>query len=123
MAKAIKKAFKNKFKFDIRLIAIKGINNIKTELAKSGQEANVSYTIKDKKISFIVEPKQEKAETEDVSIAQKKSVLKGFEKIPIGLLNQEIINQEFSTVGIKRAMKRTQEQAAKQIQDAVSKLI
>jgi hypothetical protein len=43
--------------------------------------------------------------------------------VPLELLSQEIMSSEFSTVGIEKAMERTQEQAGKRIQDEISKLI
>lgn len=114
---------KKKFDFGMRTIAIKGMNNIQSELSKEGQEAKVSYTIDKNKVTFVVEPKQEKIESEDIPADKTRTALKGFEKIPIELLNQEMSKQEFSTAGINRAMERTQEQAGKQIQDAIKKLI
>jgi hypothetical protein len=120
---SLKKMVKKKFDFGMRTIAIKGMNNIQSELSKEGQEAKVTYTIDKNKVTFVVEPKQEKIESEDIPADQARTVLKGFEKIPIELLNQEMSKQEFSTAGINRAMERTQEQAGKQIQDAIKKLI
>jgi hypothetical protein len=120
---SLKKTIKKKFDFGMRMIAIKGMNNIQSELNKEGQEAKVTYTIDKNKVIFVVEPKQEKIESEDIPVDQARTVLKGFEKIPIELLNQEMSKQEFSTAGVNRAMERTQEQAGKQIQDAIRKLI
>ena len=114
---------KKKFDLGMRMIAIKGMNNIQSELNKEGQEAKVTYTIDKNKVTFVVEPKQEKIESEDIPADQARKFLKGFEKIPIELLSQEMSKQEFSTAGINRAMERTQEQAGKQIQDAIRKLI
>lgn len=120
---SLKKTLKKKFDLGMRTIAIKGMNNIQSELNKEGQEAKVTYTIDKNKVTFVIEPKQEKIESEDIPADQARTVLKGFEKIPIELLNQEMSKQEFSTAGINRAMERTQEQAGKQIQDAIKKLI
>lgn len=120
---SLKKTLKKKFDLGMRTIAIKGMNNIQSELNKEEQEAKVTYTIDKNKVTFVIEPKQEKIESEDIPADQARTVLKGFEKIPIELLNQEMSKQEFSTAGINRAMERTQEQAGKQIQDAIKKLI
>ncbi|MDD5649601.1 MAG: hypothetical protein PHF86_04175 [Candidatus Nanoarchaeia archaeon] len=115
-----KKLLKKKFDFKIRSIAIKGADNIRSELKKRGQEADVSYSIKNNTINFVVEPKIENLKTEDIA---NKQVLKGLENIPVELLNEEITAQQFSTTGIEKAMERTQEQAGKKIQDSISKLI
>ena len=116
------RVLKRDFDFGMRKIAIKGANNILSELAKRRQEAKVTYELNEKTIKFIVVPKQEEISNEDIP-EEEKTVLKGLKNIPIELLNQEIVNQEFSTVGIDKAMKRTQEEAGKSIQDKISKLI
>lgn len=121
MVSPSKKLFK-KFDFSIRSIAIKGMNNIKSELTKRGQEANVTYTIKNNTIDFIVEPKVEKIKEEDI-LSKDKQVLKSLGNLPVELLNEEISKEQFSTAGIDKAMERTQEEAGKKIQDAISKLI
>jgi len=113
---------RKKFSINFRSIAIKGINNIRSELKKRGQVADVSYIIKDNKIDFIVEPRQEEITSDEIPAKQAATVFKNFKNIPIELLNQEM-SSEFSTVGIEKAMERTQEQAGKLIQDDISKLI
>jgi hypothetical protein len=90
---------------------------------KRGQQAKVAYSIQKNKIIFFVEPKLDVIETEKIPAKQKATVLKGLENVPLELLSQEIMSSEFSTVGIEKAMERTQEQAGKRIQDEISKLI
>lgn len=114
---------RKRFSIDLQSIGIQGTNNIRSELQKRGQEASVSYSVKRDKIIFVVEPKIEKIEEEQIPASQKATVLKGLGNVPIELLNQEMMSQEFSTVGIQKAMERTQEQAGKRIQDEISKLI
>jgi len=113
---------RKRFDLDLRAIAIMGSNNISSELTKRGQEATVSYFIKKNKISFYVEPKQDVISAEDIPAKQKAILFKGLENVPLELLSQEM-SGEFSTVGIEKAMERTQEQAGKRIHDAISKLI
>lgn len=113
---------RKKFVSDLRSIAILGTNNIRSELTKRGQEANVTYSIEKNKIDFFVEPKQDVIKTEDIPAKQRVMLLKNLGNVPLELLSQEM-SGEFSTVGIQKAMERTQEQAGKRIQDALSKLI
>jgi hypothetical protein len=122
MVSPSKKLLKKKFDFGIRSIAIQGMNNIKTELMKRGQEADVSYIIYKNKIDFIVQPKIEKIEEQDIPEKDRK-ILNVLKNVPIELLNEEMSKEQFSTVGIDKAMERTQEQTGKRIQDAIRKLI
>jgi hypothetical protein len=113
---------RKKFVLDIRSIAIMGVNNINSELLKQNQQANTSYTVKGNKISFVIEPKIDSIETKKISIEQRKKVFKGFENIPLELLSQEMVS-DFSVTAIDKALERTQVQAEKRIQNAISKLI
>lgn len=119
----ILRSAKKRFALDLRSIAIMGTNNINSELMKRGQQANISYSMQKNKIIFFVEPKLDIIETEKIPAKQKATVLKGLENVPLELLSQEMMSSEFSTVGIEKAMERTQEQAGKRIQDEISKLI
>lgn len=114
---------RKRFILDLRSIAIAGMNNINSELMKRGQQASVSYSIQKNKIGFFIKPKQDMIETEKIPAKQKATVLKGLENVPLELLSQEMVSSGFSTVGIEKAMERTQEQAGKRIQDKISKLI
>jgi len=111
-----------KLNLDMRAIAITGTNNISSELAKRGQKARVTYTIKQNIISFIIEPYIESVE--DIPEIEKRQIVKDLgDDIPLELLNQEMAFENFSVDGIDKAMERTQEQVGKKIQDDIGKLM
>ena len=102
--------FKKDFESHLKSTAIQGINNIKSELAKRGQNINASYSIKGNKIRFTVESRSEKIETEKLPEKETTKIKEVLGPIPIEMLNQEISQQSpISTSAIDKAMKRTQD--------------
>ncbi|MDD5650286.1 MAG: hypothetical protein PHF86_07720 [Candidatus Nanoarchaeia archaeon] len=119
--KGLIRKFNKKFELNLRSLAIKGVNDIKLELLKRNQNAKITYVIKKNKIIFYIVPKLDILQGNDVSKKQK-SVLNGLEEIPLELLSQEL-SEDFSFAGVEKAMLSIQEQAGRQIQDEISKLI
>jgi hypothetical protein len=103
----------------IKSIAIQGINNIKSELTKRGQDANVTYSIKGRKIKFIVEPKTEKIETDKLPAKEGAKFKDILGPIPIEMLNQEMSRQSFSTAAVDKAIDRTRISLNRKINETI----
>jgi hypothetical protein len=118
MASELKKEIDSR----MRIIGEKGVNKIRNELDKHGQKANVSFAIEKNKIKFFVKPKTEKIETDKSTkeMAKFKDVLG---PVPLELLNQEIVKENFSTDGITKAMKQVNREIEKEVNTAIAKII
>lgn len=113
--------FKKYFESNLKSIAIHGRENIKSELTKIGQDADVSYTINKNKIQFIVEPKTTKIETENLPYKETAKLKDVLGPVPIEMLNEEISQQRFSTEAVNKAMERTKEDLKKRVDRIVKK--
>jgi len=105
----------------LKTVAIKGAENIRSELAKNGQKAKVSFSIRDKVIKYTIEFEQQNLE--NIPQDQFAKIFKGFENVPIELLNQEMGDEKLLKFNIDKGMKRTQEQVEIYIQDKIKKLV
>jgi len=121
--KQLKKSFKNDFEKHLKDIALKGIENIKSELLKSGKDAYVSYKIEKNKIKYIVEPKIENVSNEKVLDKKFQSTFKGFENIPLEMLNEQLVEESFPINLVDKALQKTQKDSDKKVSEIIKKLI
>lgn len=115
---------KKKFEFELKKVALEGINNITSEFKKDNKDVNVEYEIKNNKVRFIVESKQvvkEKELEQDKSLVKEVKGLKDSTEAPVELLNQQMLQQEFDTSPLVKAMKITQDKFGKKTQKKISK--
>jgi len=121
--KSLRKSIKTRLDKCIRETAIQGVDNIKSELTKEKQEADVSYKISNEGIKFLTEPKTEQIKAENLSGKEVAKFKKVLGDIPLEMLSEEINKQEFSEEPINRAMKRTQETLGKKLNEITENLL
>jgi hypothetical protein len=120
--KNIKGRVKNFFDTYLKSLAISGDENIKTELAKRGQEAEVEHSIGKNEIVFTVKPKIEKLETKKVPKKEAAKFKKVLGPVPLEMLNQEMSDQEISEVAVDEAMQITQDDSFNKFNELIEKM-
>lgn len=112
------------FESHVKSVAVKGENNIKSELQKSNKDAIVTTKIDGNKVKFIVEPKRNKIDTEKLSAKDMATTFKAFKDLPIELLNEALSQDNFSVdretkLGLRRTQKSSDEWVKKQIKKLI----
>jgi hypothetical protein len=117
--KNVRKRIRKDFDKCIKDTAIQGVDNIKSELSKEDQRADVTYKIKSSEefdsIIFSTTLKTEQIKADDLTGKEVAKFKKVLGNVPIEMLSDEINKQVFSEFPINKAMERTQQTLIKKV--------
>jgi len=113
--------FKREFDSHLRMLAAEGVAVIRFELSRKNQEAEISFVIEKSSIKFKVIPKQIKIAQDKKLMKNMATVFKGFENVPIELLNQEMTEKNFAKEAVDKAMRLIKAKSDKWLREKAKK--